>query len=578
MPPSAPPAAPSVALPQAHPASPAPAFRAGSYPGVRYAFGPFVLDPAEHVLLRDGAPVPARSKALDVLAVLLAHAGRLVTKEELMAAVWPGLVVEENTVSVTVSRLRALLGDASRHGRYVETVPGYGYRFVAAVEVLLGKDPSGDGMTPALPPTPVLAAPAEAVEVPAVRPLPAEPSRRRQGLRVMLAVVVVAGLGGLVLYRVSGWEPSGPANTESTSPAPAVGPVVSPTGASFLGLGDLPGGPFESRAYAVSADGDVVVGDGSSAEGLEAVRWTLAGGMVGLGDLPGGLFRSLADGVSADGSVIVGESYSTRGNEAFLWTPAGGMQMLGGSPGCPPSSRATGISADGSVVVGFADGCAEQEDDHEAFRWAQVTRRMERLGPGYAYAVSADGSVVVGHSSSTSRDEAFRWTRATGMVGLGDLPSTAEDGSMGSAFGVSADGSVVVGRGHSPNGFEALQWTPAGGMVGLGDLPGGIFESAAYQVSADGAVAVGYGSSVTGHEASLWTSAEGMRSLKTTLEAHGVSPSGWQLRVAYDVALSRDRLIIVGEGLNPSGQTEAWRAVLPWGRASARARRPALVR
>lgn len=110
--------------------------RAAPRPRVCYEFGPFILDPAERLLRRGGAPLHVLPKVLDALTVLVEHAGHLVTKEELMVAVWPGLVVEENTLTVAVCRLRALLKDAGRHGRYIETVTGYGYRFVAPIEVV----------------------------------------------------------------------------------------------------------------------------------------------------------------------------------------------------------------------------------------------------------------------------------------------------------------------------------------------------------------------------------------------------------------------------------------------------------
>ncbi len=85
---------------------------------------------------------------------------------------------------------------------------------------------------------------------------------------------------------------------------------------SFQGLGDLPGGTFTSRAYGVSADGAVVVGEGSRADGNDgAFRWTASGGMVDLGDLPGGNFYSRARGVSADGAVVVGDSNSDDNGE-----------------------------------------------------------------------------------------------------------------------------------------------------------------------------------------------------------------------------------------------------------------------
>ena len=66
----------------------------------------------------------------------------------------------------------------------------------------------------------------------------------------------------------------------------------------------------------------------------------------------------------------------------------------------------------------------------------------------FAHNVSANGSVVVGISDSASGFEAFRWTKAGGMVGLGFLPGDVES----DAFGVSADGSVIVGRSHNPTG------------------------------------------------------------------------------------------------------------------------------
>src|SRR5262249_16768436 len=88
-------------------------------------------------------------------------------------------------------------------------------------------------------------------------------------------------------------------------------------GASFQGLGDLPGGTFFSYATAVSADGTVVVGASKSTNGTEAFRWSAPTGMVGLGVLPGTNFSSTAYGVSRDGSIIAGSSSSSLGSQAF---------------------------------------------------------------------------------------------------------------------------------------------------------------------------------------------------------------------------------------------------------------------
>lgn len=98
-------------------------------------FGPFRLDPPERLLLRDGQPVPLSPKAYDLLVTLVAHAGHLMTKDDLLKEVWPGTFVEEGNLSYTVSLLRKALGDDSEPYRYIETVPKRGYRFKEPVAI-----------------------------------------------------------------------------------------------------------------------------------------------------------------------------------------------------------------------------------------------------------------------------------------------------------------------------------------------------------------------------------------------------------------------------------------------------------
>jgi predicted ATPase/DNA-binding winged helix-turn-helix (wHTH) protein len=97
-------------------------------------FGPFRLLVARRELLAHGVPVTLGQRAFDVLLLLVSRHGQLVTKDELMAEVWPGVVVEENNIQVHVSALRKVLGTAGDGGRYLLTVAGRGYRFVAPVE------------------------------------------------------------------------------------------------------------------------------------------------------------------------------------------------------------------------------------------------------------------------------------------------------------------------------------------------------------------------------------------------------------------------------------------------------------
>ena len=107
----------------------------GDKTDLAYEFGPFRLDPAERLLLRDGQAVALTPKAFDLLVYLVEHHGHLVEKQSLMTALWPDTVVEEANLAYNVSALRKALGDGREDGRFIETVPTRGYRFVARVTV-----------------------------------------------------------------------------------------------------------------------------------------------------------------------------------------------------------------------------------------------------------------------------------------------------------------------------------------------------------------------------------------------------------------------------------------------------------
>jgi DNA-binding winged helix-turn-helix (wHTH) protein/TolB-like protein len=101
-----------------------------------YEFGPFRLDPARYVLLRNGEPVHLPPKAFDVLSVLVRSAGRVVEKRELMDAVWPGLFVEEGNISVMIHIVRRALGCGHGGQKYIETVSKRGYRFSSTIRLV----------------------------------------------------------------------------------------------------------------------------------------------------------------------------------------------------------------------------------------------------------------------------------------------------------------------------------------------------------------------------------------------------------------------------------------------------------
>jgi predicted ATPase/DNA-binding winged helix-turn-helix (wHTH) protein len=165
-----------------------------------YRFGRFELQPAERRLLDEGQPVALGARAFDLLVMLVERARQLVTKNDLLALVWSGLVVEENNLQVQISALRKVLGQGA-----VTTVPGRGYRFELAVE-------SADALAPET----------AAAEPAAAAPAP-EPGRTRTnlpaGLRSLYGrahdlaaikallrkhvVVTIVGAGGIGKTRVA---------------------------------------------------------------------------------------------------------------------------------------------------------------------------------------------------------------------------------------------------------------------------------------------------------------------------------------------------------------------------------------
>src|SRR5580704_13549339 len=97
---------------------------------ISLGFGRYRLDLTRRQLLRDQRPVPLGGRALDVLCVLASARGALVTKDELMAQVWRGVVVEENNLQVHVSALRKALDPEESGQTWIVTVPGRGYRLI----------------------------------------------------------------------------------------------------------------------------------------------------------------------------------------------------------------------------------------------------------------------------------------------------------------------------------------------------------------------------------------------------------------------------------------------------------------
>jgi DNA-binding winged helix-turn-helix (wHTH) protein len=102
---------------------------------MRYSFGDYVLDTQRHELHQAGNPIKLRHKVFQVLAYLLAHRDRVVSKQELLEHLWPDQFVGDGTLTSCIKTLRKALGERGRMPHFLRTLHGHGYRFVGTVEV-----------------------------------------------------------------------------------------------------------------------------------------------------------------------------------------------------------------------------------------------------------------------------------------------------------------------------------------------------------------------------------------------------------------------------------------------------------
>ena len=97
------------------------------------SFGPFSLIVSERLLIKRGVPIELSARSLDILITLLSQPNEVISKRELLAQVWPDVTVEEGSLRFHIASLRKALGDGSDGARYIATMPGRGYCFVAPV-------------------------------------------------------------------------------------------------------------------------------------------------------------------------------------------------------------------------------------------------------------------------------------------------------------------------------------------------------------------------------------------------------------------------------------------------------------
>jgi TolB-like protein/DNA-binding winged helix-turn-helix (wHTH) protein len=190
-----------------------------------WQFGPFHLDSAERLLLRDGSEVRLPPKAFDLLVALVSSRGHLVEKDDLLNEVWPDTFVEESSLAQHVSMLRKALQDGESRGRYIETVPKSGYRFTAPVREISG--PGGAAAKPADQD---------------LSPAPDEVKRSQSWIVLATAAVLLVAIAGLWRFTGVGlWRRS----SEAVPSAGKVMVVVLP----FQNLTGDPGQDFFSDGF-----------------------------------------------------------------------------------------------------------------------------------------------------------------------------------------------------------------------------------------------------------------------------------------------------------------------------------------
>jgi uncharacterized membrane protein len=337
--------------------------------------------------------------------------------------------------------------------------------------------------------------------------------------------------------------------------------------------------PYFSRPAepnAITRDGSKAVGysySGTSSAGNAACWWTSAG----IVPVPGlqNWYDTSAYGISADGNVIVGEGNSTLGTQfAWYWTPQAGQLQQVPIPGSPYSATARAVTGDGKIVVGVATfHLPDTSFQSRAFRWDR-SQAAAVLLPHYspppnalpnsaATGVSDDGRRIVGVVLvALGVYAAARWDDGGNPVLFSQGGDTIQ---AVTANAISPDGSVVVGSAvNTVTGKGvAFKWTSPGGVVALPNPTTGYYAidgATALNVSGDGSVLVGYGQNVAGdEEAIFWVNGLPYRVSKAAFDA-GVLPPSWEPFRATGVDYFGNT--IVGWGRGTSGAFEAYALTL----------------
>jgi Tol biopolymer transport system component/DNA-binding winged helix-turn-helix (wHTH) protein len=508
-------------------------------PRAVYQFGDIRVDLARMAARRDDAPIALEPKAFDVLVYLIRHRDRVVTKEEILDAVWTGTFVTPNVLTRAVAQIRKALGDDSDHGRFIETLAKRGYRFVAPVTVV--------GGAPDAAVEPGRVAPADPLPVTTDAAPP--PLRRRWGaaaLALVLAAAAAAATVVLLKVRNPGARTDAAdlqlkrlTNRRGYSGMPTLSPdgraiVYSAGVAGGLELylaSLLPGG----AELPLTKDGGHNVQPAWSPDGQWIAYHSRSRGGIWIVPATGGAPQQVAefgsDPAWAPGSdrlVFTSESGAAAGSST-LWIARrdGSERRALTTAGQPAGShRMPAWSHDGRhvvFVVGFVRRADVRAVDVATGEQQLIGTATNALDPAFA---PDDRAILWGVTTLTGKGRLFRQTIEGNAKPLGAAHEVLpiESGSM-EGLSIAANGTVAFGVRTQDANVWRIELDASGRGGEPARLTDGLSRTTRAEYSQDGRVA--YMQTAVGSPPSVWMMDEDGANKVALIPGTGVGNPEW---------------------------------------------------